>query len=155
MKTKLLLTLACLLTVTARAQVVSIVGSGSNVLFRVESYQAAELLSVSPISFSGSQLVIEKDGTQIVHSFDLHSFNRLVVAGPASIKVYDGSMATFRLTPEPYPPDRSILVAPGSGGATVTLECSTNLVDWTSTTNGVYTNLPVAKFFRIKADRIQ
>ena len=79
-----------------------------------------------------------------------------IIAGPATIELRGtGGLATFRVYPESYPPDKSILVAPGAGGAAITLECSTNLVDWMTATNGVYTNQPAAKFFRIRAERIQ
>ena len=87
------------------------------------------------------------------------TFHPIIVAGPATIRLrtvqdFAVGFATIRITPESYPPDKSILVAPGAGGANVSLEWSTNLVNWTSTTNGVYTNLPVAAFFRINATRV-
>jgi hypothetical protein len=82
-----------------------------------------------------------------------------VLAGPAVISFYAGSpdplaVLTLEITPEAYPPDKSITLAPGTGGAEITLQCSTNLVNWSPALNGVYTNLDQAKFFRIKADRM-
>lgn len=80
----------------------------------------------------------------------------LVVPGPAVIKVMGyGGMATFKITPDQYPSDKTVVVPGGPGGASVTMECSTNLVHWTPADNGAYTNLPGVKFFRIKLDRIQ
>lgn len=81
----------------------------------------------------------------------------LVVNGPAKLLVagYGGGMATFKITPDQYPPDKTVVVPGGPGGATVTLESSTNLVHWTPAASGAYTNLPGVKFFRIKMDRIQ
>lgn len=80
----------------------------------------------------------------------------LVIAGPAVVKLVGrGGMATFKITPDQYPPDRTVVVPGGPGGANVTMECSTNLVHWTPADNGAYTNLPGVKFFRIKLDRIQ
>lgn len=80
----------------------------------------------------------------------------LVVNGPAKLLVVGiGGMATFRITPDQYPPDRTVVVPGGPGGATVTMECSTNLVHWEPAVGGSYTNLPGVKFFRIKLDRIQ
>lgn len=83
--------------------------------------------------------------------------DNLVVNGPAKLLVagYGGGMATFKITPDQYPPDRTVVVPGGPGGATVTMECSTNLVQWESAVVGTYTNLPGVKFFRIKLDRIQ
>ena len=79
----------------------------------------------------------------------------LIIAGPATLELRGSAgIATFRLTPESYPPDQAVLVAPGAGGAAITLECSTNLVAWQTATNGIYTNQPAAKFFRIRAERI-
>jgi len=34
------------------------------------------------------------------------------------------------------------------------MECSTNLIDWVPASLGVYTNVPAAKFFRLKAERL-
>ena len=87
---------------------------------------------------------------------------RHIVAGPAKLQFILGPSGAYALsgavtlliTPEAFPPDRTITVAPGLGGAAITLECSTDLVNWTATTNGVFTGLPAAKFFRIKAERI-
>lgn len=81
----------------------------------------------------------------------------LVVNGPAKLLVvgYGGGMATFKITPDQYPPDKTVVVPGGPGGATVTLESSTNLIHWVPAAGGTYTNLPGVKFFRIKMDRIQ
>ena len=68
---------------------------------------------------------------------------------------WGGGMATFKITPDQDPPDRTVVVPGGPGGATVTMECSTNLVHWEPAVGGSYTNLPGVKFFRIKLDRIQ
>ena len=79
----------------------------------------------------------------------------LIVAGPATIRLISsgqGTLATFRLTPEAFPPDRTMLIPPGTNQVRLALECSTNLVEWFPATNGVYGPLPVAKFFRIKLD---
>src|SRR5205085_9205467 len=52
---------------------------------------------------------------------------------------------------EYFPPDKTAVVGAYSGNVQVTMEISTDLVNWTSATNGlVYTNSPAARFFRIK-----
>jgi hypothetical protein len=83
----------------------------------------------------------------------------LLIVGPATAKLRTGGVpgnafATLEVMPEAFPPDRSLIIPSGPGGAAITLECSEDLVHWGPSTNGIYTNLPAAKFFRIKAERI-
>lgn len=132
-------------------------GWGTNSL-RVEAYEIAELASFpvdngSPTGF----LTILKNGQRLTYRHDVNcsQIDPLVISGPATIELVAQSgtaFATFRFFPDSYPPDRSALVPPGSTGATITLQCSTNLVDWVTATNGLYANEPVAKFFRLKVD---
>ena len=137
--------------------------SGTNEVL-IESYEVAEIVSFPTAMNVNSSLEIIKDGRKsILQTLIVGSvfFEPVIVAGPATIRlVVPGNptragLCTVKITPEAYPPDKSILIAPGAGGAAITLECSTNLVNWTATTNGIYTNLPAAKFFRIKEERIQ
>lgn len=125
-----------------------------------ETFQLVSLLPKAE-SLSFPDLLIEKDGDKSSYYMaqNQSTFNDalypLVVPGPAAIKVVGyGGMATFKITPDQYPPDKTVVVPGGPGGANVTMECSTNLVHWTPADNGAYTNLPGVKFFRIKLDRI-
>jgi len=154
MKTILLLLLV--VTVSTQAQLVSVVGTNGSTpaILAVEPWQSAELVSIAPMH---NLLTIEKNGELVGYNTGDYALNPLVIVGPARVRVYgqgSSSMATFRLSPEPYPPTQAMLVPPGTGGATVALECSTNLIDWLVATNGVYTNLPVAKFFRVRLNKI-
>jgi len=134
---------------------------GTNEVF-IEDYELAEIVSFPTAMNLNSFIDVLKDGqraTLQTLAVGGVGFEPIVVAGPATIRLrvvnnVSAGLCTVKITPESYPPDKSILVAPGSGGAAITLECSTNLVNWMATTNGVYTNLPAAKFFRIKAERI-
>ena len=76
------------------------------------------------------------------------------IAGPATISlVAKGSPAilTLDVEPGPYPPGRAVTVSAYSGNVQVTMEMSTDLVNWTPAVNAqVYTNSPDARFFRIK-----
>jgi len=134
---------------------------GTNEVF-IESYEVAEVVSFPTAMNVNSSLDVIKDGrTAILQPWSVpnQGFDPLVVAGPVTIRLRVAAdnragLCTVKITPEAYPPDKSILVAPGAGGAAITLECSTNLVNWMAATNGVYTNLPAAKFFRIKEERI-
>lgn len=135
----------------------------------IAAYETAELVSFPKvINANGPILWIYKDGEAFQYSvrppktgpdgYPNDPFDPLIVTGPARIDlvVYSvKALCTFKLTPESYPPDRSVLVPPGPGGANIQLECSTNLVQWFPATSGAYTNLNEAKFFRIRLDRIQ
>jgi len=74
----------------------------------------------------------------------------IVIAGPALITLSTfgprSGYCTVRLTPDSYPPDKALLVPPGTNLVSVALECSTNLVQWTAATNGVYGSPTEAKF---------
>ena len=84
------------------------------------------------------------------------------VAGPASIQLVKfespsqqcKAMATVDITPSQFPPDRAVTVGPYSADMKVTMEMSTDLVNWTVAQNAaVYTNKPEARFFRIKLEK--
>ena len=127
----------------------------------IVSGETAHLVSLLNGDSGNCSLYVEKDGARVhVRTSTRDAFyvprDPLVVNGPARLLVVGrGGMATLKITPDQYPPDRTVVVPGGPGGATVTMECSTNLVNWVPATSGVYTNLPGVKFFRIKLDRIQ
>ena len=119
---------------------------GTNIL-RIASFETAELLSF-PVVSTPRRIWFQKSNGWYLYQDD----RPLVIAGPATIELRGyGGIATFRISPGAYSPDKALLIAPGPGGAEVTLERSTNLVDWAVAENGVYTNNPVATFFRIRA----
>jgi hypothetical protein len=132
---------------------------------QINAYEVAELVSL-PYTDQAYRpfLIIEKDDMQItferVGNYNYYTqpiWDPLVVAGPATIRLAANGgrkvLSTFKVTPEPFPPDRTVIALPGTNQTAVTLECSTNLVDWVSATNGVYGPMPEAKFFRIKAQK--
>lgn len=85
----------------------------------------------------------------------------LIVAGPAVLRLSVAtnqthdmpSLITFKIIPESFPPDKTLIIPQGTAGATVVLESSTNLIQWTTATNGFYTGTNAAVFFRIRAER--
>jgi hypothetical protein len=168
MKTLIILLLVAL-TGFAHAGVVTLTAQSSNETngvaeLTVGPYELAEVISFPSYINAGSRLEIEKDGKKATHrvgdNSSLSCFDPVIVAGPASIRLVatpsgGTGMCTVRLSPEAFPPDRTILVPPGTNQARITLECSTNLVQWFSATNGVYGPLPEAKFFRIKLEPVQ
>ncbi len=80
-----------------------------------------------------------------------------MIAGPATISLItqggDNGQAilTLDVEPAPFPPGKTVTIGANSGNVQVTMEMSTDLVNWTPAVNGmVYTNSPDARFFRIK-----
>ena len=137
--------------------------------FSIGPYETAELLAYSVGGYSSGGLFVIKDGITN-HFIGANAGGSpatvpLVVAGPATFRMVvrqDGNsftdpdptgLCTFRVSPEPFPPDRTVIVPPGTNQTQITLECSTNLVHWFAANNGVYGPLPEAKFFRIKLER--
>ena len=128
--------------------------------FDVAPYEVAELVSMPAARNrdGNSSIVVSKNSTDVIYSAGVslpgswQFFDPLVIAGPAKLLLVGENgkaFCTFKILPEAFPPDRTAIVLPGTGGANVTLQCSTNLVNWQTATNGLYTNQPVAKFFRV------
>jgi hypothetical protein len=131
----------------------------------VSDFEVAEIVAYHGYGQLGvSTLEIVKDGISMPHIVNsLESIRDVsVIAGPGIIRLKvkqnepSYGICTVRISPGSSPPDRSVIILPGpSNGAIVQLEASTNLVDWVPAQSGAYTNEPVARFFRIRADRIQ
>ena len=156
---------AGLVTLTAQSHN----GTNDIAALTIGPYEVAELVSF-PRAFNhyndstSGYLQVFKDGRTFIQypyawTGSTGPQDPLIVVGPATIQLIganNGSaFCTIRVTPESFPPDRTILVPPGTNQARVTLECSTNLVHWSVATNGVYGPLPEAKFFRIKLGPVQ
>jgi hypothetical protein len=156
----------------AEASIVTLTASSTNTAVEVTAeltigqYEVAELVSF-PSSLNGvdegprAYLDIIKDGKTFMHYVREPSYNPdrvrsplepVIIAGPATfrLKTNRSGLCTIKITPESFPPDRTILVPPGTNQVALTMECSTNLVSWFPATNGIYGPLPEAKFFRIK-----
>lgn len=120
----------------------------------VKQFEIVELVSVS--SISGSLTVTTPTGRFNAFPGATTAYlPPLIVVGPANIVMEAVSgYALFKITPSYYPFEKASLVMPGPGGAVVTMECSTDLVNWVTATNGTYTNMPAAKFFRINLNKI-
>lgn len=136
-------------------------GTNNTAELSIGPYEIAELVSFPHLMNQGSFLYIIKDGDTFVHSVpnaqQPEPFDPVTIAGPATLRLKaanqnSSALCTIRVSPEAFPPDRTILVPPGTNQARITLECSTNLVQWSAATNGVYGPLPEAKFFRIKLE---
>ena len=110
-------------------------GAGSS---RLNIFKTGTFLEISPSNFQGKAPI--------------------TIAGPATIQLValnvGDAVATVDITPSSYPPDRAVTVGPYSADMKVTMEMSTDLVNWTVAQNAaVYTNRPEARFFRIKLEK--
>jgi hypothetical protein len=81
------------------------------------------------------------------------------VAGPASFSLAPGqsanaAMLTVRITPLVYDVNKTLILPPSTNQVFITLESSTNLVNWSDTTNGVYGSPDIARFFRIRMSKL-
>jgi len=131
-------------------------------LVTISQYETAEIVSFYTVNNSNQpRIEIRKNGFVFPimpdASIAVTPCSVTPIAGPAVIRLYEGfGYCTVKISPGSYPPGKSLIILNEPGrGAVVTLEQSTNLVDWVTATNGVYTSLPAATFFRIKADRVQ
>jgi len=111
-------------------------------------------------TFSTSRVMVAKDGFTADVGDPINVPKGLTIAGPAKMTLYslavpagDG-LLTLEIIPESFPPDKTILIPAGTGGANIALESSTDLIHWTNAAPGPYTNLNTHLFFRIRADRI-
>jgi len=152
--TGLFLTVACLST---RAQMQTLVATADNTnsaVITVSSNSYAILKSSnSDYSF---RLLVNMQGVNFTFDSNLENIPaNLTIAGPATIQLQetyiDPVFVTFDVVPGPFPPGKTMTVGANSGNVQVTMENSTDLVNWTPAVNGaVYTNSPDARFFRIK-----
>lgn len=166
----------------AQPQIVSIWLSGTNQSTNVQiaSFQYAKVLTATDGGPYGSaswgQLIFgtspaiafniphRPDGDASIYvggtigTVDAPPLAGLAVAGPTSISVTTGVntgpiLVTLEILPSAYSVTNSVTLGPGQGAA-INLEGSTDLVNWSPTTNGVYT-APSAMFFRLHLQRLQ
>jgi hypothetical protein len=85
--------------------------------------------------------------------------NGLVIAGPATVQLMTytnypiSTYATIDVEPQllPVPPNQTATIGSNAGDVQVTMQTSTDLINWASAVNEmVYTNTPDARFFRIQ-----
>ena len=84
--------------------------------------------------------------------------NRLpTIAGPATIRLTGSGTAfcTVKIEPESFPPDKTIIIPQGTPGANIIMEQSSDLITWTNSVPGIYTNTAISHlFFRLRAERL-
>lgn len=139
-------------TITAIPQLLGVTATNT---YTISEAEAAEIISISGYPPYPS-LYFQKDGTYFTsyHSADATAASRgSIVKGPATFVLIGPyptpQYLTLKVMPEAYPPDKTLIIAPGTNQFQITLESSTNLVNWAAATNGVYGSPDEARFFRI------
>ncbi|MGH7950466.1 MAG: hypothetical protein ACREFE_00885 [Limisphaerales bacterium] len=155
---KLIIISLIYISISARAQMQTLVVNPSNILssvITVATNQYAVLKSMTQ-DYS-STLLVNLQGVPFTFDPTVDSFNNLVFSGPATIQlqgnVYNSAYATIEVKPQqlPVPPNQTVTVGSSAGNVQVTMLTSTDLINWTPAVNGmVYTNTPDARFFRIQ-----
>lgn len=145
----ILLLAACCVGLSAQAQqyvTLTIPPNGTN-SYTVVQGQAAETVNESTWegAFSPS-ISMQKDG------YTFQEFTG-IVQGPATIQVSSPNglpfFVTLQILPESYNPNKTLIIPPGTNQVQITLQVSPDLVNWSTTTNGIYGSPNTAQFFRI------
>lgn len=142
----------------------------------IADYETAELISVLTTNDSPAApglpyyVRIEKDGfafsakssaaylNQGIGAGNVSSGVGDIIRGPAKFSLRDNGGAqgfTLRITPVSFPPNLTLIVPPGTNQVQISMESSTNLVNWATATNGVYGSPDEARFFRLKMTNLQ
>jgi len=165
-----------LLTHTSQAQDARYeTATGTNSI-TIQDYESAELISVLTTNDAPSApglpyyVKVEKDGfafsakssaaylNQGIGAGNVSSGVGDIVRGPGKFSLRDNGGAqgfTIRITPVSFPPNQTLIVPPGTNQVQISMESSTNLVNWAIATNGVYGNPNEARFFRLKMTNLQ
>ena len=81
-----------------------------------------------------------------------------IIRGPATFSILDKTAAqgfTIRITPVSFPPNQTLIVPPGTNQVQISMETSSNLVNWQTASNGVYGSPESVRFFRMKMTNLQ
>ena len=123
---------------------------------QIADFETGELVTLTP-AFNADAIIL-KNGASIDVTAD-YPLKKTIVQGPATFifpnaastsgSPYPPVLATVKITPASFPPDKTLIIAPTTNQFQVTLETSTNLVSWDSATNGAYGSPDAARFFRI------
>jgi hypothetical protein len=128
--------------------------ANTNATFQLQQGQTAEIVGSGNVYSPSTQ----SPTLRFQISSNTYYWNGGVIVGPASISVapsytgyfYVASYATLKISPSTYDVQKTVIVPPGTNQVNVSLQTSTNLVDWADATNGVYGSPNMAAFFRIK-----
>jgi hypothetical protein len=128
--------------------------NGTNT-YAIAQGQAAEIVS----SWLQTSFTVQKDGFTFGPGVAGISAGP-ILQGPATLNFYlnttnyGPSFITLKIIPESYDPNKTIIIPPGTNQVQITLQASTNLINWTTATNGIYGSPDTAQFFRIREDNL-
>jgi hypothetical protein len=152
--------------------------TGTNVI-TIADYESAELISVLNTNSSsgaaslyptsiranknGYSFILRASAARFVNgNNDMVAVSSVgdVVRGPATFQLTSVSALsahgfTLKITPVAFPPDQTLIVPPGTNQVHISMESSTNLVNWATATNGIYGSPNEARFFRLKMTNLQ
>ncbi len=116
----------------------------------ISAAETAHIENFAANNASYASYVISKDDVELSNNTGIIPTK---VKGPAtiSLRAYAGisAMLTIRISPESFDPNKTLILPPSTNQVAIALETSTNLVNWTMATNGVYGSPDEARFFRI------
>jgi hypothetical protein len=143
--------------------------SGGLSTYTINQNQAAELMSCKALQ-GGCILVVSTAGCTVTNNIPLQNQNQFtaadtasggrgtIIQGPAAFSLLSysstRSFLTLKIIPESYDPNKTFIIPPGTNQVQVTLQVSTNLINWDTATNGVYGSPATAQFFRIREDNL-
>lgn len=175
MKNTMLIAILCFAhasVFSAAARYETVTGTNS---ITIADYESAELISVlgtsvTPMTGQPYHVIAKKDNI----TFSLKSSAAYlssysgpivsgsgvgdVVRGPATFFLLDLGGAqgfTLKITPVSFPPNQTLIVPPGTNQIQISMETSTNLVNWAIATNGIYGSPETVRFFRLKMTNLQ
>ena len=154
----LLFAVVCLIALTCQSQstrVATIIAPPNTTnTFVLQDGEAARVATVSNYNMMFGALFEDFWVTQ--SGYRWHILRDDLFQGPATFYVgsringFGTQMLTLEVFPVAFDPGKTLIVPQGSNAVSVAMECSTNLVNWTTATNGVYGTPDAAKFFRVK-----
>jgi len=130
------LTMFCSTSFAAQGIVTLTAGPGDTNVVAVTADQSFKVVGVSDMC-GNSRLQIQKDSKAF--NISISSAFLMTMAGPASICLSMptnissecASLVTMDIQPSAFPPDKAVTVGAYSGNVKVTMEMSTDLVNWT------------------------
>ena len=129
---------------------------------QVNSNEVVRIVSYPSNPAGTGRITIHKDDADIYGTAGgSDTLPAIVIAGPCTIFHYwvgavgatGASYCTFDISPD-VTASAQTLVIPAGTGATISLQCSTNLATWTNIFSQSYTNVPENKFFRMAIERV-
>ena len=160
MKTLILLGAAVLIGILTSAadncRYVTVTTTNAVASIGILAGETGELVATSYGNGAYAQVI--KDGLTFGAVFysALNSASPTIIAGPATFILNCGSsppsqaFMTVKITPSTYDVNKTLILPPGTNQVYIALQCSTDLVNWADSTNGIYGSPVTASFFRMR-----